>query len=93
QQLFTYVIFTGWIFYGLAGASIFVYRRRMPGADLPYRVPGYPWTPAIFVLATAALVVNAIFSRPTGAVAGLCVVFAGVPAYLIWRTRGSKKTG
>jgi basic amino acid/polyamine antiporter, APA family len=93
QQLFTYVIFTGWIFYGLAGASIFAYRRRMPGADLPYRVPGYPWTPAIFVLATAALVVNAIFSRPTGAVAGLCVVFAGVPAYLIWRTRGSKKTG
>jgi APA family basic amino acid/polyamine antiporter len=90
QQLFTYVIFTGWIFYGLAGASIFVYRRRMPGATLPYRVPGYPWTPAIFVLATAALVVNAIFSRPTGAVAGLGVVLAGVPAYLIWRTRGSK---
>ena len=93
QQLFTYVIFTGWIFYGLAGASIFVYRRRMPGAALPYRVPGYPWTPAIFVLATAALVVNTIFSRPTGAVAGLCVVFAGVPAYLIWRRRGSKKAG
>jgi basic amino acid/polyamine antiporter, APA family len=90
QQLFTYVIFTGWIFYGLAGAGIFVYRRRMPGATLPYRVPGYPWTPAIFVLATAALVVNAIFSRPTGAVAGLGVVLAGVPAYLIWRTRGSK---
>jgi len=90
QQLFTYVIFTGWIFYGLAGASIFVYRRRMAGAALPYRVPGYPWTPAIFVLATAALVVNAIFSRPTGAVAGLGVVLAGVPAYLVWRTRGSK---
>jgi basic amino acid/polyamine antiporter, APA family len=92
QQLFTYVIFTGWIFYGLAGASIFFYRRRMPGATLPYRVPGYPWTPAIFVLATAALVVNAIFSRPTGAIAGLGVVLAGVPAYLIWRTRGSKKS-
>ncbi|HXN98228.1 MAG TPA: amino acid permease, partial [Candidatus Acidoferrales bacterium] len=90
QQLFTYVIFTGWIFYGLAGASIFVYRRRMPGATLPYRVPGYPWTPAVFVMATAALVVNAIFSRPTGAVAGLGVVLAGVPAYLIWRTRGSR---
>jgi APA family basic amino acid/polyamine antiporter len=90
QQLFTYVIFTGWIFYGLAGASIFVYRRRMPGADLPYRVPGYPWTPAIFVLATAALVVNAIFSGPAGAMEGLGVVLAGVPAYLIWRTRGAK---
>jgi basic amino acid/polyamine antiporter, APA family len=93
QQLFTYVIFTGWIFYGLAGASIFVYRRRMPGAKLPYRVPGYPWTPAIFVLASAALVANTIFSGPAGAVEGLGVVLAGLPAYLIWRTRGSKKAG
>src|SRR6202453_3128600 len=40
EQLFTYVIFTGWIFYGLAGGTIFVYRRRVPGAKLPYRVPG-----------------------------------------------------
>ena len=90
EQLFTYVIFTGWIFYGLAGASIFVYRRRMPGADLPYRVPGYPWTPAIFVLASAALVANAIFSRPAGAMEGLGIVLAGLPAYLIWRTRRTK---
>ena len=42
--------------------------------DRPYRVPGYPWTPAIFVLATAALVVNAIFSGPAGAIEGLGVV-------------------
>jgi hypothetical protein len=43
------------------------------------------------VLATAALVVNAIFSGPAGAIEGLGVVFAGVPAYLIWRTRVSKQ--
>jgi APA family basic amino acid/polyamine antiporter len=54
-------------------------------------VPGYPWTPAIFVLATAALVVNAIFSGPSGAVEGLVVVLAGVPAYLVWRAREPKK--
>jgi APA family basic amino acid/polyamine antiporter len=85
EQLFTYVIFTGWIFYGLAGASIFIYRKRMPGAELPYRVPGYPWTPAIFVLASAALVANAISSRPAGATQGLGIVLAGLPAYLLWR--------
>src|SRR5580700_5655200 len=90
EQLFTYVIFTGWIFYGLAGASIFVYRRRMPGADLPYRVPGYPWTPLIFVLASAALVVNAISSRPAGAIEGVGIVLAGLPAYLIWDARTPK---
>jgi basic amino acid/polyamine antiporter, APA family len=90
EQLFTYVIFTGWIFYGLAGASIFVYRRRVPGAKLPYRVPGYPWTPAIFVLSSAALVVNAISSRPAGALEGVGIVLAGLPAYLIWRARTPK---
>ena len=58
NQLLTYVIFAAWIFYGLAGASLFVFRRRIPAASLPYRVPGYPWTPALFVLASAALVIN-----------------------------------
>jgi APA family basic amino acid/polyamine antiporter len=90
EQLFTYVIFTGWIFYGLAGASIFFYRSRMPGSELPYRVPGYPWTPAIFVLASAALVANAISSRPAGAIEGLAIVLAGLPAYLLWPTRRTK---
>jgi APA family basic amino acid/polyamine antiporter len=88
QQLFTYVIFTGWIFYGLAAASIFQYRRRMPDAERPYRVPGYPWTPALFVLAAAALVLNTIISGPRGAAEGLGIVLIGLPAYLIWHTRG-----
>ena len=90
EQLFTYVIFTGWIFYGLAGASIFFYRSRMPGSELPYRVPGYPWTPAIFVLASAGLVANAIYSRPAGAIEGLGIVLAGLPAYFLWPTRRTK---
>jgi APA family basic amino acid/polyamine antiporter len=89
QQLFTYVIFTGWIFYGLAAASIFQYRRRMPDAERPYRVPGYPWTPALFVLAAAALVLNTILSGPAGAAEGLGIVLLGLPAYLIWRRRGN----
>ncbi len=88
QQLFTYVIFTGWIFYGLAAASIFQHRRRMPGAERPYRVPGYPWTPALFVIAAGALVLNAIWSGPGGAAEGLGIVLLGLPAYLIWRKRG-----
>ena len=39
EQLLTYVIFIGWIFYALAGAAIFVYRRRMPNAVRTFRVP------------------------------------------------------
>ncbi|MFY9530304.1 MAG: amino acid permease [Candidatus Acidiferrales bacterium] len=92
QQLLTYVIFTGWIFYGLAGASIFVYRRRQPNLERPYRVPGYPWTPALFVLAAAALVLNAIAAGPSGAAEGLGITFLGLPAYFIWRARAARTT-
>ena len=87
QQLFTYVIFAGWIFYGLAAASIFVYRRRSPDALRPYRVPGYPWTPLLFVAASAALVINTIAAAPRGAAVGIGIVLLGLPAYLIWRPR------
>jgi APA family basic amino acid/polyamine antiporter len=53
-------------------------------------VPGYPWTPALFVFAAAALVLNTILSGPAGAAEGLGIVLLGLPAYLIWRTRGKR---
>jgi APA family basic amino acid/polyamine antiporter len=87
EQLLTYVVFIGWIFYALAAASIFVYRRRMPDAVRPYRVPGYPVTPFFFILAAAALVLNTIVTQPARAGIGLGIVLVGVPAYLIWRQK------
>jgi basic amino acid/polyamine antiporter, APA family len=47
QELFTYVIFTAWIFYGLAVAGVIVLRIRRPELDRPFRAPGYPWLPAL----------------------------------------------
>lgn len=85
EQLLTYVIFIGWIFYALAAASVFVYRKREPHATRPYKVPGYPVTPSVFILAALVLVVNTIATQPGRAVVGLGIVLAGAPAYLIWR--------
>jgi APA family basic amino acid/polyamine antiporter len=85
EQLLTYVIFIGWIFYALAAASVFIYRKRDPEAERPYRVPGYPVTPIVFILAAAALVLNTIVAQPGRAAVGLGIVLAGAPAYLIWR--------
>ena len=50
------VIFIGWIFYGLGAAAIFPIRRASQGKPIPYRVPGYPFTPFLFVLVAAASV-------------------------------------
>jgi basic amino acid/polyamine antiporter, APA family len=88
EQLLTYVVFVGWIFYALAAASVFVYRRRMPDAVRPYRVPGYPLTPLLFIAAAAALVVNTMVTQPARAAVGLGIALLGAPAYLAWRARG-----
>jgi len=89
------VIFVGWIFYGLGAAAIFPLRRAGKGLAIPYRVPGYPWTPLLFVLAAAAIVSNAIYQaveEPSKFVnlAIAIVLFAlGLPAYYFWRKRAA----
>ena len=90
DQLLTYVVFVGWIFYSLAAASVLVYRKRDPEAVRPYRVPGYPVTPLLFIIAAAALVLNTIFTQPTRAAIGLGMVMLGAPAYIIWNSKRSK---
>ncbi|PYP25216.1 MAG: amino acid transporter [Gemmatimonadetes bacterium] len=85
EQLFTYVIFSAWIFYALAGASVFVLRRSRPDAPRPFRVPGYPWTPLVFVVSAAAIVLNTIWARPQRSLLGLGIVALGLPAYRAWR--------
>jgi APA family basic amino acid/polyamine antiporter len=90
QELLNLVVFIGWIFYALAAACVFVYRKREPEAARPYKVPGYPVTPILFIISAAALIVNQIFVQdPTKTIMMLGLVVLGVPAYLIWRS-GSK---
>jgi APA family basic amino acid/polyamine antiporter len=92
-ELASGAIFIGWIFYGLAAAAIFPIRRASKGVPSPYRVPGYPWTPAIFVLVAAAIVGNAVYlalSDPRQfryLAAGVVILLLGVPAYYFWRRK------
>jgi APA family basic amino acid/polyamine antiporter len=92
-------IFIGWIFYGLGAAAIFPIRRanaNLPGSAsklIPYRVPGYPWTPLLFVLAATAIVANPIylaFHDPKQFVyiaVALVLLLLGLPAFFFWRKR------
>jgi len=89
EQLLTYVVFASWLFAALAAASVFVLRRRRPDAPRPFRVPGYPLTPAVFIIAAAAIVANTVVARPVQAFAGIGIVLLGTPAYLFWRRRAA----
>ena len=90
QQLLTYVIFAGWLFYALGAMSIFVYRRRAPAAARPFSVPGYPVTPILFIASALAIVVNTLIVQPKEALVGIGIILIGVPAYLFWRKDPAK---
>jgi APA family basic amino acid/polyamine antiporter len=82
EALLTYTGFAIVLFAGLAVAALFVLRRTEPDADRPFRVWGYPLAPALFLLASAAMVVQSVLHAPGPSLAGLGLVALGVPAYL-----------
>ena len=81
SQLFTYVIFGGWIFYALAVLSVMGLRRKEPELPRPFRVPGYPIVPILFALTAFAIVVNTLIETPREAAYGLAFIGLGVPIY------------
>ena len=88
-QLLDYVVFGDWIFFGLTVASLFIYRARDDAPRAGYRVPAYPWTPALFVLAAAYVVASSIVANPRNAAVGTGLLALGVPAYGLGRRRVS----
>jgi APA family basic amino acid/polyamine antiporter len=85
DQLFTYVMFAGWIFYALGAAGVFILRRKFPRTDRPYSVPGYPWVPFLFVVVAGGFVVNTLISNTADSMVGLLLLVLGVPFYLYWK--------
>jgi APA family basic amino acid/polyamine antiporter len=64
QQLFTYVVFTAWIFYGLTVLGVILLRRRKIEPAASFRTPGYPWVPIAFVAAAAGITASTVIADP-----------------------------
>jgi basic amino acid/polyamine antiporter, APA family len=86
--------FTMWIFYGLGAAALFILRARHHAHERPFRVPGYPVVPAVFVLASVLMTGLAIADDPQRTLTWIGVLAAGVPVYFVWerwtRRRGGR---
>jgi len=91
SQLLTYAVFTGWIFYALGALAVMALRRSEPNAVRPFRVPGYPLTPILFVVAAVALVINTIVTQPGISSIGLGFVALGAPVFYWWRARSREE--
>lgn len=85
--LLTYVVFVGWVFYGLGGLCVIVFRRTDPATPRPFKVPLYPLTPILFVASAAVIVLNTVVSNPIRGVIGLGGAMLGIPLYVLWKRR------
>ena len=84
---------TSWLFYALTTASLFVQRRREARGEIAkpsYRTPLYPWTPILFVLATALIIASDLRDSGWKAWAGVGMAALGFPVYYLWKGRGPR---
>lgn len=83
-QILSYVVSVDLIFFGLTGASVFIFRRRAKGAQVSV-VPGHPFTTVIFVASCFLVVIATVWNAPVNSLIGYGILAAGVPAFLYWR--------
>jgi APA family basic amino acid/polyamine antiporter len=93
RQLFSLAIFAEWLFYMIAGSTIFVYRRRVPETEPPFRMWGYPAVPAVFVVVAAALLCYAFRNELPNSWYGLLLIVAGIPVFGYFARRKRRSVG
>jgi APA family basic amino acid/polyamine antiporter len=87
DTLTDYAIFALTIFYILVAGSVFLFRRRQPDAERPYRTWGYPVVPIVFLLASSWLVFMTILNTPRQSAIGLGLILLGLPVYWLLQRR------
>jgi APA family basic amino acid/polyamine antiporter len=91
EQLADSFILGIWPFYALAVGAVFILRRTRPEHPRPYRTIGYPWVPVIFLVASLAMLLNALLEQPGSTLFGFAIILLGIPAYYAWRAIESRR--
>ena len=86
RALFTRVVYTEWIFFALLAGSLYFLRRRADYAPA-FRLKGFQFWSALFVVSSATIVVTQVVSDPKESAAGLLLVLSGLPVYYLWSRR------
>src|SRR6266850_3424234 len=87
RQFFSLAIFAEWLFYMIAGSTVFVFRYREPQAERPYRVWGYPVVPALFVVVSALLLYFTFTKNLPNSAYGTLAILAGIPVFYFFARR------
>jgi APA family basic amino acid/polyamine antiporter len=87
KQFFSLAIFAEWLFYMIAGSTLFVFRHRDPAAVRPYRVWGYPFVPAVFILVSAVLLYYTFMANLESSAWGCVAILLGIPIFYFFAGR------
>jgi APA family basic amino acid/polyamine antiporter len=87
EELITLVVFVNVIMWIAASSTVFVLRKKQPNLERPYKVWGYPYVPAFFILFSSAIMVNTFIESPEQSLMGLGLTLLGIPAYLYWKKK------
>jgi amino acid transporter len=91
EQLTEAFVLGFWPFLALAAAGVLVLRRTRPDLVRPYRTPGYPVVPLVFIAGTLGVVGSALVAHPVTTLAGIGLTLIGIPVYAIWRRAGRRR--
>jgi APA family basic amino acid/polyamine antiporter len=85
EQLADSFILGIWPFYALAVGAVFILRRDRPELERPYRTVGYPFVPLVFLIASLAMLLNALVEAPRSTLFGFGIILLGIPVFYGWR--------
>jgi len=87
EELITLVVFVNFMLWIASASTVFVLRKKQPDLERPYKVWGYPYVPAFFIIFSSAIMVNTFFESPEQSLMGLGLTLLGIPAYLYWKKK------
>ena len=92
ELLISYAMFAIWFFYALTVAAVITLRLKRPDLPRPYRMWGYPVTPALFVAVALWFLINTAIEQPLPSLTALGIILAGIPAFSVWKYLASSDT-
>ena len=85
EEIITLVVFVNFMMWIAASSTVFVLRKKQPELERPYKVWGYPYVPAFFIIFSSAILINTFFESPQQSLMGIGLTLLGIPAYLYWK--------
>ena len=85
EEIITLVVFVNFMMWIAASSTVFVLRKKQPELERPYKVWGYPYVPAFFIIFSSAIMIITFFESPQQSLMGIGLTLLGIPAYLYWK--------